>query len=79
MFEGKMAVTSSKKFFNEKSCLTSNKVQVLNARPLNVLVNVSVEVGTRDNLSSEKTSVMSTLTSHTLTSAFTFSILFSVH
>ena len=79
MFEGKMAVTSSKKFFNEKSCLTSNKVQVLNARPLNVLVTVSVEAGTRDNLSSEKTSVMSTLTPHTLTSAFTFSILFSVH
>ena len=79
MFEGKMAVTSSKKFFNEKSCLTSNKVQVINARPLNVLVTVSVEAGTRDNLSSEKTFVMSTLTPHTLTSAFTFSILFSVH
>ena len=54
-----MAVTSSKKFFNEKSCLTSNKVQVINARPLNVLVTVSVEAGTRDNLSSEKTSVIS--------------------
>ena len=48
-----------KKFFNEKSCLTSNKVQVINARPLTVLVTVSVEAGTRDNLSSEKTSVIS--------------------